>query len=149
VHFVHGQFCSHLQALTRVIVHAVSAFQQVTLVESCLLKNVFVQTGFQKVDTKPNTDIPICVVCPVGMFWTEERCIQCPDHTITAASGTLSVSECLCVAGYMLQGDKCKLCPADTYQAILGGSCTTCPSNAMSAAGSSLQTDCLCKHGFK
>ena len=35
---------SHLQALTRVIVHAVSAFQQVTLVESCLLKNVFVQS---------------------------------------------------------------------------------------------------------
>ena len=35
---------SHLQALTRVIVHAASAFQQVTLVESCLLKNVFVQS---------------------------------------------------------------------------------------------------------
>ena len=38
---------------------------------------------------------------------------------------------------------------ANTYQAILGGSCTTCPSNTISAAGSLLQTDCLCKQGFQ
>ena len=37
--------------------------------------------GFQQVDTKPNTDIPICAVCPVGTFWTEASCIQCPEHT--------------------------------------------------------------------
>ena len=75
--------------------------------------------------------------------------MQCPEHTSTVASGALSVAECVCVAGYFMQEDKCKLCPADTYQATLGGSCTTCPSNAMSAPGSSLQTDCLCKQGFK
>ena len=94
-----------------------------------------------KVGTQPYTDVPICSTCAAGLYWVEEQCVSCPEYSSTAAPGVLSVAECACVPGYFMQEEKCKPCPIDTFQSTLGGACTVCPLNAISAPGSDSQTD--------
>jgi len=107
-----------------------------------------VSQGYHKVGTQSYTDVPICSACAAGMYWIEEQCVSCPEYSSTAAPGALSVAECACVAGYFMQEEKCKQCPADLFQSTLGGACTVCPLNAISAPGSDSQTDCFCKACF-
>ena len=110
--------------------------------------------GFENIGTQSQTknwvnDLPICTACAVGKFWTEQGCVQCPEHAITTSSGAVSVTECLCVPGYVFDlSGQCIACPENTYQTSLGGSCTSCAANALSSLASTLQTDCVCKPGF-
>jgi len=107
--------------------------------------------GFENIGTQLHNDLPLCTLCAVGKFWTEQGCVQCPEHASTAGSGAKSIAECLCLPGYFMQDigtARCHACPEHTYQSLLGGSCTSCAANAISAPASRLQTDCFCKPGF-
>jgi hypothetical protein len=54
---------------------------------------------------------------------------------------------CLCTRLFHAR-KKCEPCPPDLFQSTLGGACTLCPLNVISAPDSDSQTDCFCKACF-
>ncbi|KAJ1489968.1 hypothetical protein T484DRAFT_1884999, partial [Baffinella frigidus] len=62
------------------------------------------------------------------------------------------MSSCECAAGYTGDagaGYGCMMCEAGTYKDVSGSAtCTACPSNAVSAEGSTGQRSCLCRSGY-
>jgi alpha-tubulin suppressor-like RCC1 family protein len=94
------------------------------------------------------------------------RCANCPIN-MTSPPGSMSIDYCQCKMGYSsLDGGLCTICQAgtyknstglgscqdceaDTYQDVPGSStCIGCPTNSISPAKSTEQTDCKCNVGY-
>jgi len=60
-----------------------------------------------------------------------EPCSQCPVHS-TSPDGTMSVTACICTAGYYSNDRKneCLLCPQNSYTLVQTGSISDCSCNA-------------------
>ncbi|KAL8451391.1 hypothetical protein Emag_002736 [Eimeria magna] len=83
---------------------------------------------------------------------------QCPHGSVTLETGSTSLSDCVCSAGFYLDGETrtCKSCPIGAY--CLGGldpetnwhrSYEVCPENTTTKHEESTSADdCLCDKGF-
>uniref|UniRef100_A0AAF5DN89 Sushi, von Willebrand factor type A, EGF and pentraxin domain-containing protein 1 n=1 Tax=Strongyloides stercoralis TaxID=6248 RepID=A0AAF5DN89_STRER len=101
---------------------------------------------------KFNEELPQCLLCSKGTYYSENSCLlcphgyyqdeegkvgckQCPTETFTSSMGTISRSSCLAVCGYGMYSNSgmipCKQCDRHTYTNTpgIGGfkRCYTCP----------------------
>ena len=98
----------------------------------------------------------VCAPCGVGFYKIargNEACVACPDEMTTSGTGSSSVNDCHCNAGYTgADGGVCALCVAGKYKTVVGAgslACTTCPANSHSPGeGATAVTACLCNAGF-
>ena len=96
----------------------------------------------------------VCAPCVAGTYKDtigSALCKTCPPST-TSAAGSMTVSDCTCIAGYS-SAEKdvgtCVVCAADTYKDVKGTeSCTPCPANSMSPQGSVSISACTCNMGY-
>ena len=102
-------------------------------------------------------------MCAAGTYWSNFSCVNCPDQTMSL-EGSVSLSDCVCVAGYERTqdvcqacppgkysnaGENCQLCAGNTYSDTTGRTlCTLCPAHTSSNAGAANREDCLCNAGF-
>lgn len=94
-----------------------------------------------------------CVACGVGTYKDTQHaeCQACPDFTTTDASGSNSVTDCLCLQGYTAQttGVACVECAGGEYKDFTGSTaCLVCPLNSNSPPGSTSPSSCVCSAGF-
>lgn len=117
-----------------------------------------------------------CVACPVDKYSPAgaAQCESCPTNTAAPAKSD-DITDCKCLSGYYSttlgeDGRTCQACPAGTHKAQMGSAaCTNCPvdkystataatssstclscnMNAVSPAGSSALSMCLCDFGYK
>ena len=95
-------------------------------------------------------------------------CLPCPSGSKTTGPGSTAITDCICVAGYGLDGycrpcapgqyssdsdPICINCPLNTYsptpKATSSSTCQPCPSNAVTAKnGSDQASDCGCVLGY-
>ncbi|KAL5270591.1 hypothetical protein ACHWQZ_G001333 [Mnemiopsis leidyi] len=98
-------------------------------------------------------------LCTAGFFWDGAGCVECGDGRVSPAGARLcqpcpgettsNKSNCDCPNGQVWTWKTadighCSLCPPGTYKNSVQGSCTSCPTEAISLAGSS---SCLCPAG--
>ena len=62
-------------------------------------------------DTTTKSCIDTATGCPVGYWKDATKCVQCIESGSSSSSGSTSVSDCFCIAGYWGEG---------------GGACTAC-----------------------
>ncbi|KAJ1474533.1 hypothetical protein T484DRAFT_1635394, partial [Baffinella frigidus] len=78
-------------------------------------------------------------------------CTACPSNAVSA-EGSTSLSACTCPAGFTGDagsGGSCVLCESGTYKNVRGSAaCSVCPSNSLSAVGSTGLSNCSCPAGF-
>ena len=95
-------------------------------------------------------------------------CLPCPGGSVAGATGSRTIEDCICIAGYGLDGyckpcapgqystnvDRyCINCPANTFsstpKATSSDTCLPCPTNsATNGTGHDQSTDCNCNLGF-
>jgi len=106
--------------------------------------------------------------CSEGQYYDLQgaKCLGCPDNTISSA-GSDNISACICNHGFT--GRDCTQCTAGKFKDFSGSgactmcspgkfstkvgassneSCTTCPENSVSEAGSDSLFDCKCEKGY-
>ena len=122
------------------------------------------------------------ITCPAGTYLEAESCIFCPNNTFSfegavectncpgnssSLEGSTSSSNCTwenddesenknstsCPAGTYLETESCIICPNNTYSFLTDSdSCTDCPDNHTSAAGSTSPENCTrpqdCEAGY-
>jgi len=95
-----------------------------------------------------------CEVCTEGNYKTSVgsvACTSCPTNAVSA-EGSTSISSCGCTAGYTgdaASGGSCAACEAGTYKSVVGSvTCTSCPTHAVSAEGSTALSSCGCTAGY-
>ena len=95
-----------------------------------------------------------CVACEAGTYKDVSgaaTCTACPSNTVSAEASTALIS-CECPAGYTGDagvGEDCVPCETGTYKDVSGSAtCTACPSNAVSAQGSTTASSCACPAGY-
>ncbi|CBZ51495.1 hypothetical protein NCLIV_012890 [Neospora caninum Liverpool] len=74
-----------------------------------------------------------CKPCQQGSYCTGEYDPPkpCPENHTTKAGASKSIGDCVCVAGYTKQGDKCVECDRLSYKGTTGNdACTACPQPA-------------------
>ena len=120
--------------------------------------------------------------CPAGTYLKTESCIFCPNNTFSfegavectncprnssSLEGSTSPSNCTwenddesenknsttCPAGTYLEAESCLVCPNNTFSFLTDSdSCTDCPANHTSAAGSTSPENCTtpqdCEAGY-
>ena len=120
--------------------------------------------------------------CPAGTYLKTESCIFCPNNTYSfegavectncpgnssSLEGSTSPSNCTwenddesenknsttCPAGTYLEAESCLVCPNNTFSFLTDSdSCTDCPDNHTSAAGSTSPENCTtpqdCEAGY-
>jgi hypothetical protein len=96
-----------------------------------------------------------CTQCLIGFYKSTAgagSCTACPANSITLATGTQAVAQCLCKEGFFLNASsgQCAPCPEGTYKNVTGGqACTACPTNTSSAVGSINASACDCARGYQ
>ena len=111
-----------------------------------------------------------CEQCGADTYTQDlATCASCPANT-QAPAGSDGVINCVCNAGFIgADGGPCEACVAGTYKTTAGSAacalcpantwgggtgsveastCLACPNNSVSAAGSGVDTACLCSPGF-
>jgi len=90
--------------------------------------------------------------CPIGFFCAGNLSIEaCPLNSNTEGTGSSEVEDCLCNAGYFLNGT-CEECPLGSYKedALSNTACTACGANQTTLqTGSVDKTQCVCVEGFE
>ena len=97
-----------------------------------------------------------CRRCPSGSFLRAAQaggggtCGRCPPNSTTLDSVNATAAiDCVCVEGHTSDGGSCVPCAAASFKAGVGNhSCTACPANSVSAAGSSTPGACVCGPGY-
>lgn len=87
-----------------------------------------------------------CVRCSSGkykQFWGNDICSECGQHE-TSPQASTSVSNCLCIPGYIKTHDGCLPCPPNTIKPGLGDGteCSSCPENSVKRAEAQI---CECR----
>lgn len=80
-----------------------------------------------------------CRTCEKGFFKAvagSESCSACPEFSVTLASGSTSLDQCICAQGYFGLGRG-------------ASTCQRCPTDRTSQLGSTDLTDCQCAAGFE
>ena len=124
-------------------------------IEQCVCKK-----GFQA----PRPGLK-CDECPKDTYKDiigSKLCTQCPAKSTTGdKKGSTSVSDCVCVDGYIRDNDECKACPAGKFAKQGDDKCTDCPVNSttlknvngnwqkMEAGEAHNISDCICNPGNK
>lgn len=98
-----------------------------------------------------------CTACAEGKYSealgavTADVCRDCPEHS-TSHVRSDTVYDCICKAGATGEaGGPCVLCEVGKYKSVSGRiECTSCPASSTSAAGSTLESDCVvpCNAGY-
>ena len=97
-----------------------------------------------------------CVRCSTGKYkdwWGNDACIDCGQHETSPQAAT-SVSNCLCIAGYVKVGNVCSECSEGTIKPGVGNGpeCSRCPENSVkrsSLVWSGAEAHvCECKLGY-
>lgn len=115
------------------------------------------------------TDASGCVPCAAGSYATNGTCVKCGAGTVAADAGASSCTACAagtfalnstycaacppfymsgagasacskCSPGY--SGAGCAPCPANTFNALVNGTCVKCAAGTTSAAGASVCAVC-------
>ena len=103
------------------------------------------------------TDSDQCKECPTGMYSGDDdaSCTACPEHSVTAATGSKLITDCLCGPGYSgaitAPSSSCKACEASMYKKDAGSAaCSQCPPDSNTAAGTpaTAVTACNCNAGY-
>ncbi|EKX31733.1 hypothetical protein GUITHDRAFT_122074 [Guillardia theta CCMP2712] len=114
-----------------------------------------------------------CTACNASAykdFTGNGGCLLCPANTVSTGSRD-DISLCVCKAGYSgVDGAACNACPAGSYKSGTGSgacqqcpentyqpalaatalsSCSSCPLNSNSSAGSTVKSSCVCLPGFQ
>ena len=93
----------------------------------------------------------MCRDCSEGFFCPgkgEE--LACPENATSRAGSSLQ-TDCLCTPGYFFREDNCEACPPGRYKPTLANELTCplqCPTNALSARGSTSLSACFCAEGY-
>jgi hypothetical protein len=125
------------------------------------------------------TEVPfasssMCEQCVVGTYKTSSTqfsnqvCNACPGNTTTSVPGSLSLSSCFCMPGFVGQAGgacqfsacpagmtnsgpiACSSCAAGTFKETEGSAaCTACPAGLTSLVGSASAAACCCDAGFE
>ncbi|KAJ1469424.1 hypothetical protein T484DRAFT_1851859, partial [Baffinella frigidus] len=98
---------------------------------------------------------PAGTYCPLVAATSIEEAINCSAHSWSPA-GSDSITDCTCDPGYTgADGGTCASCEAGAFKEASGSAacvssdtCTSCPTNSNSPAGSTEKTDCDCNPGF-
>jgi hypothetical protein len=97
-----------------------------------------------------------CDECAEGQYTSlpgTARCLACPSNSGSEVTGSTSVTDCECDAGFTgtisAPTDTCDACPIGEFKQDTGpGLCEPCPENAVTASvGATQLTDCLCGLG--
>ncbi len=89
------------------------------------------------------------VMCLLGEYSNNGECVSCGPNTVTASTGSQSISDCKCRAGYFGTNGACTICPIGTYCLLASTTSTSCGANTYTATnGSTTQSQCLCKAGY-
>jgi hypothetical protein len=103
---------------------------------------------------EPDEEMTTCLPCPLDTYKGyigNYTCSICPQASVTASLGAVSVSSCLCnVSTNSTTGSTpCFPCPADTYSDSIGSVlCTPCPDLTLGPNGSASITNCVAKPGY-
>jgi hypothetical protein len=101
-----------------------------------------------------------CGPSPVGTYDAAagaQQCTACPADATTVSTGSSSIAECFCDAGFhgtlATPDDLCARCPTGTYKNQPGddqmtGGCTQCPPGSTSNSASTEIYDCVCAPGY-
>jgi hypothetical protein len=88
-------------------------------------------------------------ICLLGEYRQNGECVSCGPHTTTANTGSQSVSDCMCSAGYFGSNGACTICPIGNYCPPASANATSCGSNTFTDTnGSSTVTQCRCNAGY-
>lgn len=90
-----------------------------------------------------------CAQCPVGEYKSKadnSSCVACDNGTTTAAAGSTSESECVCVAGYFMNASTsvCTPCPPGTFKPLGSEPCIPCPKGMYSPGTSAARPSAVC-----
>ena len=111
-------------------------------------------SGSLGADWSTTSELPACSPCEAGTYkdtTDASECTACPPNTMSA-EGSMDLSNCGCPAGFTVDVwplEGCVLCAAGTYKSEIGSvTCTQCPSNTVSAEGSTGLSSCVCLSGY-
>ena len=116
------------------------------------------------------TSQSMCIPCVEGKYSVrvDRSCADCPANSVSPAA-SVTLSDCECASGYTGSNGTCKACEEGTYKVYPGDdaciecargkysaataqiserTCSTCPANSDSPAGSGAVSDCICNAGF-
>lgn len=112
-----------------------------------------------------------CTYCDVGSYKNtvgNQACSRCPANMTTTNSRSVSLQDCVCLAGFRSVEGTCEACPAGSYSNTTGASicvlcpvdtfnaeststsqddCRQCPAQTQSLQGSNKALDCVCVAG--
>jgi hypothetical protein len=107
--------------------------------------------GYSGVITDPSDE---CTECEIGQYLSAVQaasCIDCPDDSTTTDTGSTTMDQCLCEAGYSGDAatDGCDQCAVGQYSDSVGpDACVDCPANSGTAQPASTSvTECECEAG--
>jgi len=87
--------------------------------------------------------------CLAGMYMHPRGCLSCPINTYSI-SGSTSISDCICNAGYTLTNSICTGCVAGKYKPIPGSdACSACENEEYSILAVASTYCALCPGGTK
>ena len=134
---------------------------------STLLQDCRCKVGYTGPDGGPCTACPAgkykaesgsaaCTDCDAGKYsstlalTTEAECDTCPSNS-GSASGSTSLEQCQCFAGYgfNIVLNECTQCEVGKYKSDTGNTeCTSCPASSTSPLESTSLFECTCNAGF-
>ena len=104
------------------------------------------------------TDAPhTCSICAPNTYKStlaNDKCIDCPVHSVTKASSLpfVSIDQCKCKTGFGATGvgQPCSRCEKHYYKSTIASKpCTACPDKSTtSTTGSTSLQDCKCLKGY-
>ena len=92
--------------------------------------------------------VSACTTCAANAYCPNSTAsVSCPGNS-TSPAGSVSVSQCTCLPGFLLYQGACVQCPSNSYcpDQLTMNSCT---SNSTSPAGSVNASQCLCIAGLQ
>ena len=94
----------------------------------------------------PDTVDLTCHVCNASHFCKYGHRYKCPEHSSAPDPSASTIEECICVPGYLREGDHCHLgTPPYYYEDGLQFSCGN--NRVTVTAGASLKSQCVCPPG--
>lgn len=117
----------------------------------CTANRGYYMSGSSAFYTSPVHSSP--TPCVVGTYKPEMQnnswCSPCFEGSTTIATGSISVSQCICDIGRTRSGSACPACVAGKYKTIVGPTaCPSCPSFTTSVEGAVRLVDCKCLAGY-
>ena len=94
----------------------------------------------------PDTVDLTCHVCNASHFCQHGHRYKCPEHSSAPDPSASTIDECICVPGYLREGDHCHLGTPPYY--YHDGLQLSCGNNRVTiTAGASLKSQCVCPPG--